>query len=139
MNQEGKKKGTDLDPSQSQTGAGETEPDIDMHGEEIEDMGVGEMDLGEIEKACNDPTEGYIPSQQVTLLREVIIKSKTVNTLGITLEQKKEREGKRKTLGDNRGRRSNRQRINKVGEKLKASRLYPTIEEAFNFIHKITQ
>ena len=113
--------------------------DTDMQGEEEEDMEVGELNLDEIEQACLNPEEGYIPSQQVTLLRDAIIKVKKAKTLGVTPEHKKDPEGKRRNAGDKRGRRSNKQRIRDVGEKLKASRLYPTIEEAFNINPKVTQ
>jgi len=64
---------------------------------------------------------------------------KKVKTLGVTPKQKKYQEGKCRTVGDKRGRRSNRKRIKYVGEKLKALGLYPTIEEAFNIPPKVTQ
>jgi len=110
-----------------------------MQGEEEEYMEVGEIDLDEIEQACLNLVEGFIPSQQVTLLRDAIIKVKKVKTLGVNPEQKKDPEGKHKNASDKRGRRSNKQRIIDVGEKLKASGLYPTIEEAFNINPKVTQ
>jgi len=80
--------------------------DTDMQGEEEEDMEVGELDLDEIEQACLNPVEGYIPSQQVTLLRDAIIKVKKTKILGVNSEQKKDPEGNRKNAGDKRGRRS---------------------------------
>jgi len=62
-----------------------------------------------------------------------------MKTLRVTPDQKKDPEGKRRNAGDKRGRRNNKQRIRYVGEKLKASRLYLTIEEAFNINPKVTQ
>jgi len=77
--------------------------DLDMQEEEGDDMEVGELDLDGIEKACEDPSEGYIPTQQVSLLREPIIKVKIVKALGVMMMNKKEVEGKRKTTCDKRG------------------------------------
>lgn len=37
--------------------------DLDMKEEEGEDMEVRDLDLEGIEKACEDPAEGYIPTQ----------------------------------------------------------------------------
>jgi len=104
-----------------------------MQGEEEEDREVGELNLDEIEQACLNLEEGYIPSQQVTLLIDAIIKVKKMKTLGVTPKRK------RRNAGDKRGRCSNKQRIRDVGEKRKASGLYLMIEEAFNINHKVTQ
>lgn len=61
-----------------------------MQGKEEEDMEVGELDLDKIEQACLNLVEGFIPSQQVTLLRDAIIKVKKLKTLGVNLGQKKD-------------------------------------------------
>ena len=79
-----------------------------MQGEEEEDMEVGDLDLEKIEQACLNPVEGYIPSQQVTLLSDAIIKVKKMKTLGVTSDQKKDLEGKCRNAGDKRGRCSNK-------------------------------
>lgn len=44
-------------------GAGAESSDLDMQEEDGEDMEVGELDLDGIEKACEDLSEGYIPTQ----------------------------------------------------------------------------
>jgi len=100
VNLEGETARRDIDPSLSHKGEGVHVRDTNMQGEDEEDMEVGELNLEEIEKACMNPKEGYIPTQQVTLLREAIIKVKKVKSLGVTPKQKKYQEGKRKTFGD---------------------------------------
>ena len=55
----------------------------------IEDMELGELDLDGIEKACDNPTIRYIPFEKITLLKEVIIKTKGVRGLGVVSEPMK--------------------------------------------------
>ena len=42
----------------------------------MEDMELGELDLEGIEKACDNLKTGYIPFNQLVLLKEALIKSK---------------------------------------------------------------
>ena len=75
-----------------------------------EDMELGELDLEGIEKACDDPKDGYIPFNHIILLQEALIKTKGARGLGVVTESMKGGENKR------RGRRSNMQRVQDVGE-----------------------
>ena len=96
-------------------------------------MEIGELDLDGIEKACDNLLEEYIPSEQIALLQEALIKTKGARGLGIALEPMKGGEAKR------RGRRPNAQRIRDAGEKLMASGKYPIIAEAFKAINRASQ
>ena len=96
-------------------------------------MELGELDLDDIEKACDNPKTVYIRFSQVALLKEALIKSKGVHGLGVVSESMKGGEGKR------RGRWSNSQRIQDVGGKLVALGKYPMIDEAFKLLNKINQ
>ena len=58
------------------------EPDT---GEEVEYMDIGDLDLEGIEKACVDKGKGYTPQEKVILLKEVIVKARGSNQLGISL------------------------------------------------------
>ena len=58
--------------------------------DEIEDMDIGELDLEGIEKSFSKKDKGYVPQEQVSLLKESILKAKTSNSLGISLESFKE-------------------------------------------------
>ena len=58
-------------------------------------MELGELDLEGIEKACDNPKTGYIPFSQIALLKEVLIKTKGVQGLGVVLDSMKGGEGKR--------------------------------------------
>ena len=99
----------------------------------IEDMELGDLDLEGIEKACDDPQEGYIPFNQIILLQEALIETKGVRGLGVVTKSMKGGESME------RGKRSNMQRIQDVGGKLVAYGKYPTINEAFNLLTKNSQ
>ena len=62
----------------------------------IKDMELGESDLDGIEKAYDNPTNGYIPFEEITLLKEAIIKTKGVRGLGVVVEPMKGGEGRRR-------------------------------------------
>ena len=100
---------------------------------DVEDMDLGELDLEGIEKAYDNPKTWYIPFNQITLLKEALIKNKGVRGLGVVSDSMKGGEGKR------RGRRSNSQRIQDTGGKLVASRQYSTINKAFRLLKKVNQ
>lgn len=74
-----------------------------MQEEEGEDMEIGELDLDGIEKACKDSVEGYIPCQQVSLLREAIIKSKMIKYLGVMTKKRKYVDEKQNISGEKKG------------------------------------
>ena len=99
----------------------------------IEEMEIGELDLDGIEKSYDNLLEEYIPSKQITLLEEALIKTKGARGLGIALEPMKGGEAKR------RGRRPNAQRIRDAGGKLIATGKYPTIVEALKAINRASQ
>ena len=44
-------------------------------GEEAEDMDIADLDLEGIEKYCTDKWKGYVPQEQVILLKEAILKA----------------------------------------------------------------
>lgn len=64
--------------------------------EEVEEVDLEELDLDDIEQACANPGIGYIPFQQVSLLREVIIQTKAVKPLGVTSKPPKDQSRKNK-------------------------------------------
>ena len=39
-------------------------------------MDIGDLDLEGIEKACSDKVKGYVPEEQVSILKEAILKAK---------------------------------------------------------------
>ena len=47
--------------------------------DEEEDMDIGDLDLEGIEKACVDVEQGYVPKEQVILLKEEIIREREMN------------------------------------------------------------
>ena len=53
--------------------------------DEIEYIDIGDLDLEGIEKYCPEKDKGYVPQEQVSLLKEAILKAKTSNSLGISL------------------------------------------------------
>ena len=97
---------------------------------EVKDMILGDLDLDGLEEdfAVNNPKD--ISPQQVNLLEKAIIISKTSKNLGVQKGLLKEVEGKRKGKGEKRGRPTNTQRIQCLGQKLINSGQYPTIEAA---------
>jgi hypothetical protein len=56
-----------------------------MQGREDEDMYLGELDLDGIEHAFSNMTSGNIPTQQINLLREEIIKTKVTQSLRVIM------------------------------------------------------
>ena len=42
---------------------------MEMMEDDTKDMGLGDLDLDELEKVIQDPENGIIPSQQVVLLK----------------------------------------------------------------------
>ena len=71
--------------------------------EEVEDMDLGELDLEGIEKACTEKDKGYVPQEQVILLKEAILKARTSNLLGIISGSHKETKKKEEELGRKNG------------------------------------
>ena len=53
-------------------------------GDEAEDMDIGDLDLEGIENACADLGKGYVPQEQVILLKEAILRARASNQLGIS-------------------------------------------------------
>ena len=111
----------------------EQKTDIDMMEDDTEDMDIGGIDLDKLEKAVQDPEKGVIPSQQVFLLKEAIIKTRKTKSLGVGTKNSgtKIHEVIKKSGNERRGRRSKQQRIKDIGEKLVTSRKFPTIEVEF--------
>ena len=99
-------------------------------------MEIGYLDLVGMETTCSEKVPEKILPQQVTLLEKEIIKAKSMNFLGVSEEHLKDTDGKKKGKKENRGRHSNVQRIQMVGEKLVASGKYPTIDAALSHINK---
>lgn len=58
-------------------------------------MELGDLDLDNIEKTCDNLNEGYIPFEQIALLQEAIIKTKGMHGLGVAPEPMKGGEGKK--------------------------------------------
>ena len=116
-----------------------TTDSMDDREEEIEDMEIGDLDLDAIEQAAADKEKGFVPVEQVKLLEEAILKANPKRTMGI--EQGLGRENKRKQpeSAEKRGRKSNRQRIAEVGNRLIESGQYPTIKAALNALRKASQ
>ena len=73
----------------------------ERQGEEAEHMDIGELDLDGINQASAEAKLGYRPFQQVALLREAIIKSKSSNTLGVVSKSLKVFKGKRRGRQNN--------------------------------------
>ena len=61
-----------------------------------EEMELGELDLDNIEKACDNLNEGYITFEQIDLLQEAIIKTKGSCGLGVACKPMKGGEGKKR-------------------------------------------
>ena len=95
--------------------------------DEVEDMDIGDLDLDGIERACEDAKKGYVPQERVILLKEVIIKEREINHLGINPGSHKDYKRKHEEIVRKSGRKSNRQRIAVAGLKLVESGQYPAI------------
>ena len=92
-------------------------------------MDIGDLDLEDIEKECSDKAHGYIPQEQVSLLKEAILKAKFSNSLGInsgSFKEKKSGEDSCKKPG----RKYNKHRVADVGRRLVDSGQYLTIHAA---------
>ena len=83
--------------------------------EESEEMDIGDLDLEGIEKACSDKALGYVPQEQVSLLKEAILKAKFSNSLGIHSSSFKETKKYGEDSGKKPGRKSNKHRVADVG------------------------
>ena len=68
---------------------------------DVEDMDISELDLEGIEKSCSEKDKGYVTQEQVSLLKEAILKAKFSNYLGINLGSIKETKKKQKSVGKN--------------------------------------
>ena len=110
-----------------------------MEEDEAEDMELGDLDLDALEEECRNMGKGYVSWEQIELLQHAIIQCKAHKDLGINMEAKKG--SKRKSLEEDqkRGRKTNKQRIEKIGVKLIESGQYPTIKATFSEVSKVTQ
>ena len=90
-------------------------------------MDIGDLDLEGIEKVCSDKALGCVPQEQVSLLKEAILKAKFSNYLGINSGSFKETKKPGEDSGKKLGRKSNKHRIADVGRRLVDSGQYPTI------------
>ena len=70
--------------------------------EESEEMDIGDLDLEGIEKAYSDKVQGYVPQEQIILLKEAILKAKFSNSSGINSGSFKEIKNLVKTMARNR-------------------------------------
>ena len=102
--------------------------------DEIEDMDIGELDLEGIEKSFSKKDKGYVPQEQVSLLKEAILKAKTSNSLGVRLGCFKETKRITEECGRKPGHKSNKQRVADVGRRLVESSQYLTIKAAFGLL-----
>ena len=67
--------------------------------EEVEDMDIGELDLEGIEKEYTEKDKVYVPQEQVSILKEDILKSRTSNSLGISSGSHKDMKKKAEDFG----------------------------------------
>ena len=98
--------------------------------DESEEMDISELDLEGIEKSCSDNVKGYVPQEQVSLLKEAILKAKFSSSLGINSGSFKETKKSGEDNGKKPGRKSNKHRVADVGRWLVDSGQYPTIKAA---------
>ena len=115
--------------------------------EESEKMDIGDLDLEGIEKAYSDKVKGYVPQEQVSLLKEAILKDKFSNSLSINSSPFKETNKFDEDNGKKLRRKSNKHRVADVGRQLVDSGQYPKIRAAirklemllvFNFVFNET-
>ena len=102
-------------------------------------MELGELDLDVIEAECGKKGQGYVPRWQIELLQEAIIKAEAHLNIGIDPDPQKGNNRKSLEEEQHRGRKTNKQRIAKVGVKLIKSCQYPTIKAAFSEVSKVYQ
>ena len=82
--------------------------------EESEEMDIGDLDLEGIEKSYLDKAL-YFTQEQVSLLKEAILKAKFSNSLGIHSSSFKETKKYGEDSGKKPGRKSNKHRVADVG------------------------
>lgn len=102
-------------------------------------MEIGDLDLDAIELAMADKNKGFVPADQVKLLEEAILKANPRCSLGVEQGQGRENKRKQPESWEKRGRKSNKQRIAEVGNRLIESGQYPTIKAALSSLHKSSQ
>ena len=107
--------------------------------DEGDDMELGELDLDAIEEECRKKEQGYVSRRQLELLQEAIIKSGAVEYLGVDPDAPKGSKRKSPEEELRRGRKTNKQRIAAVGDRLIESGQYPTIQAAFSEAKKFCQ
>ena len=59
---------------------------MELMEDDQDDMDIGDLYLNGLEKEVQDLEQGFIPSQQVVLLKEAIIKTRKSKTLGVGIE-----------------------------------------------------
>ena len=98
--------------------------------EEAEDMDIEELDLEGIEKECTEKEKGIEMQEQVSLLKESILKSRASNLLGINLGSHKEKKKKAEEQGRKTDRKTIKHGVANVGRRLVESRQYLTIKSS---------
>ena len=86
-----------------------------MEEDDVEDIELGELDLDVMEKECEMAEKGYVSREQVELLQKFIIKSKAFQYLEINIEPPKGIKRKSPEEDLKWGRKTNKQRITKIG------------------------
>ena len=114
---------------------------MDLMEDDQDDMDIGDLDLDGLEKAVQVQEQGVSPSHQVVLLKESNIKNINYKTLGVGNKNPgiKIHETIKKLGSERNEIRSNQQCIKHIGEKLVASRQFPTREAAFSLPYKPSQ
>ena len=93
-------------------------------------MDISELDLEGIEKYCSDNVKGYVPQEQVSLLKEAILKAKFSISLGINSSSFKETKKSGEDNGKKPGHKSNKHRVADVGRWLVDLGKYLTMKDA---------
>ena len=93
-------------------------------------MDIGGLDLEGIEKDCTDVEKGYVPQEQVILLKESILQYQASKQLGIISGYHKETKRKFEELAKKARQKLNKQRVSEASRKLVESGQYPTIKRA---------
>ena len=104
--------------------------------EDLRDQDLGELDLGSMEDACTQKSFDSIPAQQIQLLQESLVKVRDQNKLGVYHPLQKE---KPKLKRDNRkrGRKTNLQQLNILGNALVESGKYAQLTEFFSISSQV--
>ena len=102
-------------------------------------MELGELDLDALKKESEKAGQVYVSREQVELLQKAIIRSKTHQDFGISVEPQKWSNRKSPKEDLKQGQKTNKQRIAAIGVKLIESGQYPTIRAAFFEVSKVTQ